>query len=124
LAYLPHAVRVLIAMGYKGTKYNNETPRTEQYKTYGALGDLMNRAAGAHYNALEMFPFFASAVLVARVQKVKPQVITPLCFKYIALRIVYTFLYIFGINKYIAALRTLSWATMIKVILEIFKNAL
>ena len=71
-----------------------------------------------------MFPAFAAAVLVARSQKVKPAVLTGLCARYLGLRVLYTLLYIFGVNKVIAAMRTFSWLAMVNVVAGIFKEAL
>lgn len=71
-----------------------------------------------------MFPAFAAGVLVAMRQKVKPAVLTGLCARYVGLRLLYTVLYIGGVNKVIAALRTFSWLAMVNVVFGIFKEAL
>lgn len=104
----------------KGLKYNNENPRSEEIEKYPLLGGLMVRARAAHLNSLEMFPAFAAAVIIARVQKVDPAVLVPLCMRYVALRFLYVILYIFGVNKIIALLRTLTWSALLSLVMKIF----
>ena len=103
----------------KGLNYNNEAPRTEDLSQYVFLPKMMQRAQAAHYNALEMFPYYAVSVLMARMQKVRPTVLIPLCGRYLVLRTVYTFLYILGVNKLVALMRTIVWATMFGLVSKI-----
>mmetsp|Transcript_11097 Transcript_11097/g.12702 ORF Transcript_11097/g.12702 Transcript_11097/m.12702 type:complete len:172 (+) Transcript_11097:123-638(+) len=124
LAYLPHFMKATFQVLYKKHRYNNETPREEKPEDYGSLGGVVARSKAAHHNALEMFPVFAIAVLTARIQKVKVPVLTKLCVQYLAYRLAYTFLYVFGINKLIAALRTGSWIMMVNTVMSIYGEAL
>eukprot|EP00924_Labyrinthula_sp_SR-Ha-C_P016134 snap_masked-scaffold_4-processed-gene-20.26-mRNA-1 protein AED:0.05 eAED:0.06 QI:0/-1/0/1/-1/1/1/0/165 len=109
LAYVPHFTKFFLMTVNKGAGYNNESPRTEDLQKYKKFPKLMSRLQACHYNNLEMFPFFAAAVLLGRVQKVNPMVLTSLAMKYLVLRVVYVFLYAFGVNPVLAAGRSVVW---------------
>lgn len=119
LAYVPHFLKFGLMLANKNVNYNNENPRSEDLSQYRFMPELMQRAKAAHLNSLEMFPFFAVSVLLARIQKVKPEVLTPLCAKYLLLRALYVLLYILGVNKVVALLRTLTWGSMLSLVTKI-----
>lgn len=103
----------------KGIRYNNENPREENVDKYKYFPEMIKRAKSAHLNALEAFPFFAASVLIARVQKVDVKELTQLCARYLALRGLYTFLYIFGVNKFVGVMRTLCWVSSLRLMMKI-----
>ena len=112
LAYVPHFIKFGILALNTGTEYPNEAPREAKLQEMKYLPGFMVRAKAAHINCLEMFPMYAAAVLIARVHKADPQELAKLCARYLALRVVYIFLYMFGVNKFVAAMRTMCWGTM------------
>mmetsp|Transcript_11548 Transcript_11548/g.15057 ORF Transcript_11548/g.15057 Transcript_11548/m.15057 type:complete len:172 (-) Transcript_11548:80-595(-) len=124
LAYIPHFFKATLMVLYKRHRYNNETPREEKSEEFGRLRGFISRSRAAHQNGLEMFPFFAIAVLTAKSQKVKAPELTKLCVQYLGIRLIYTLLYIFGINKLLAALRTGAWVAMVNTVFKIFAEAL
>lgn len=121
LCYVPHFVGATVKVLKRGPKYNNDTPRTEKAEDYPKI---VARAAGAHYNALEMFPFYAVALLLAKARKADAAQLTQLAVSHLKLRAIYMTLYIFGFNKLINAARTGAWAMLVKNILQIYGLAL
>ncbi|GBG31355.1 Nucleolar protein 14-like [Hondaea fermentalgiana] len=122
MCMIPHGLALAIKLGNKGLKYNNDTPRSEDYDKY-TLGKSIARCSGAHYNTLEMFPLFAGAVLVARSREVKPSVLFSQCVTYLRLRLLYIVLYCFGVNRIINAGRTLVWGKMLQHLFAICELA-
>jgi uncharacterized MAPEG superfamily protein len=104
IAGLMPAMTVAIAKG--GRKdFDNAEPRRWLEKQEGFRG----RADAAHRNHFEAFPFFAAGVLVAQMCDAPQHLIDTLAIVFIALRVIYTILYL--TNR--ASLRTVSWALSI-----------
>lgn len=82
--------------------YNNKDPRgwIAQQDSY-----RVRNAFGAHQNALEAFPAFAAAVLMAQFAQVDPQRVAWLAMAFIALRILHGVFYLAGSHL----LRSLTW---------------
>lgn len=110
LAFVPHFAAALVKVVHKRTAYNNEEPRCENPAEH-PFSHFLVRCNGAHLNGLEMQSLFAGAVLTARVSKVKPTVLLAACLRYLKLRAIYTALYLLGVNKVVAAGRTIVWTT-------------
>jgi uncharacterized MAPEG superfamily protein len=85
-AFLPYAT----VAAAKSGGVDNHAPR----ETLAALSGWRQRADWAHRNHFEAFPVFAAAVIVAELTHVAQSRIDLLAGSFVALRIVYTFLYI------------------------------
>lgn len=86
-------------------------------------GDLKGyglRAYGAHQNSLETFPFFASAVLSAIAAGADPVITRALSISYVASRALYVAVYLGGVNKAVAAIRTIVFMIGLFIVLAIF----
>ena len=82
-------------------KLDNHYPRRSETQLEG----LPLRAHGAHLNALENFPFFAVAVIVAATQGATPSTLNMLAATYVAARILHMAFYLADM----ATLRSLSY---------------
>ena len=87
------------AFGYQ--TFDNNNPRDSAFYTPG----IRTRALGAHLNGIEVFPFFATAVLLAEFRAAPQQWIDLLSVGFVAARLAYVFLYVADF----ATLRTLIW---------------
>jgi uncharacterized MAPEG superfamily protein len=87
------------AFGYQ--TFDNSNPRDPAFYTPG----IRARALGAHLNGIEVFPFFATAVLLAEFRAAPQQWIDLLSVGFVAVRLGYVFLYLANF----ATLRTLIW---------------
>lgn len=87
------------AFGYQ--TFDNNNPRDSAFYTPG----IRARALGAHLNGIEVFPFFATAVLLAEFRAAPQQWIDLLSVGFVAARLGYVFLYLADF----ATLRTLIW---------------
>jgi len=75
-----------------GVESDNRYPRED----YDNLPPRNRRAYAAHQNALETFPFFAVAVIVALTMGAPVSAVNVLAVLYIVLRIAHALLYIFN----------------------------
>ena len=82
--------------------YDNNAPRAFLSRLEGWRA----RAFWAHQNHFEAFPPFAAGVILAEMAHASQHLITTLAVAFIALRILYTFIYIGNV----AAVRTLVWS--------------
>ena len=87
------------AFGYQ--TFDNNNPRDSTFYTPG----IRARALGEHLNGIEVFPFFATAVLLAEFRAAPQQWIDLLSVGFVAARLGYVFLYLADL----ATLRTLIW---------------
>ncbi|MBN9584027.1 MAG: hypothetical protein BGN84_02010 [Afipia sp. 62-7] len=88
-ALIPYA---LAKYAKTGSGSDNRYPR-EDYET---LQPKQRRAYAAHQNALETFPIFAAAVIIAVTSGVSPGIVNGLAALYILLRIAHALLYVFN----------------------------
>lgn len=95
-----------------GSGCDNRHPR----ENFGTLEPHKRRAYAAHQNALETFPFFAVAVIVALTMGAPFYVVNLLAALYMALRIAHALLYIFDRP----AARSLAFAAAMAVNVAIF----
>jgi uncharacterized MAPEG superfamily protein len=110
-AFLPGATMGM-AKGAAGKKYDNARPRAWAENLEG----WMRRADWAQRNHFEAFPAFAAAVIVAELTQVPQARIDLLAGLFIAVRLVYTGLYL--ANQ--ASLRTLVWLVGAGIIIALF----
>ena len=47
LCYVPHFTKATLMVLNRGVQYNNETPRSEKFETYGRLSPMVTRAYAA-----------------------------------------------------------------------------
>ncbi|CAJ1446106.1 unnamed protein product, partial [Effrenium voratum] len=88
LAYVPHFMKFgVILSKQRVTEYNNQDPRSTDYAQFGPSEKLIRRLLACHQNALEGFPAFAFAVLMCKMQKVKPLEAFQLCLRYLIARV-------------------------------------
>jgi uncharacterized MAPEG superfamily protein len=106
--FLPYAAVVLAKSG----GVDNHAPRA----TFAALTGWRQRADWAHRNHFEAFAPFAAAVIVAELAHVAQAKIDIAAGAFIALRIVYTGLYIADL----ATLRTIAWSLGFICVLALF----
>jgi uncharacterized MAPEG superfamily protein len=92
--------------------FDNSEPRRWLEQQTG----LRRRADAAHRNHFEAFPFFAAAVLTAQQIGAAQNTINMLAATFIALRVVYTLLYL--ADK--PTLRSISWALGYAVVIALF----
>ena len=108
-ALLPYALGKYAKFGVPS---DNRYPRED----YDIFPPRNRRAYAAHQNALESFPFFAVAVVIALTMGAPVYAVNMLAVLYILLRIAHAALYIF--NKPLA--RSLVFATAMAVNVAIF----
>lgn len=97
-ALLPY-VTVAIAKSEPG--YDNRAPRDWSQRLEGTR----RRAYAAHLNHLEVFPVFATAVIVALIRDVAEPLLATLSVAYVVLRVAYVAAYAADYG----ALRSLVW---------------
>ena len=106
--FLPYAAVVLAKSG----GIDNHAPRA----SLAQLGGWRQRADWAHRNHFEAFAPFAAAVIVAELAHVPQARIDLAAGAFVALRIVYTLLYIADL----ATLRSIAWALGFLCVLALF----
>ncbi|MGL5168915.1 MAG: MAPEG family protein [Afipia sp.] len=114
-ALLPYALGKYAKLGVPS---DNRYPR-EDYENFPPRN---RRAYAAHQNALESFPFFAVAVVIALTMGAPVYTVNVLAVLYILLRIAHALLYIF--NKPTARSMTFAVAMAVNVaifVLPVFK---
>ena len=108
-ALLPYA---LVKYAKAGSGSDNRYPRED----YDILQPKQRRAYAAHQNALESFPFFAAAVIIAVTMDAPVFTVNVLATLYVLLRIAHALLYIF--NR--PALRSAAFSMAMAVNVVIF----
>lgn len=111
LIYLPKFLSV-IAIKIQFRDIDLKYPRDQQLQ----LSGWGKRAYAAHLNALENFPIFAIAVIIAHIQSVDQLMLAKLSIGYIALRLIYYIFYLVDLS----ILRTTAWAFQIAIIIYMF----
>lgn len=71
----------------------------------------VRRAHAAHLNLLEVFPFFAAAVILAKIMNVDPEVVEFYSAIHLVSRVIYVPLYIWIENDLLSSLRSAAWTT-------------
>lgn len=108
-ALLPYA---LAKYAKSGVRSDNRYPRED----YDNFPPRNRRAYAAHQNALESFPFFAAAVIIAVTMGASVSTVNMLAVLYILLRLAHALLYI--VNRPMA--RSLTFAAAMAVNVVIF----
>ncbi len=108
------ALMPFAAVGFakKSRNYDNNNPRDWILTREGA----QKRAYQAHLNCFEAFPFFAAAVIVAHLTHATQSLVDYLALAFIALRVLYIWLYIADR----ATLRSLVWVGGLAICIALF----
>jgi uncharacterized MAPEG superfamily protein len=75
---------------FSSRKYDNSKPRDPAFYEDA----LRSRALGAHQNGIEVFPFFAAAVLLAEFRGAPQNLINELAVLFVIVRVAYVLTYI------------------------------
>ncbi|KAF9528587.1 hypothetical protein CPB83DRAFT_303282 [Crepidotus variabilis] len=115
VSYYPTAVKgaIMTNLGI----YNNVVPRGNLPKLQAKpnpkvspeLAAKLARCEGAHYNGLENLPFFGLSILASNYVGLKPEVLNVAAGLYIALRVLYNYIYINNTKVSTSFVRTLVW---------------
>ena len=103
---------IVAAKWIGGRQFDNANPRDPDFYR----DPIRARALGAHQNGLEVFPFFAAAVLLAEFRIGPLRLIDELAVLFLIVRIAYVFTYI-G-NR--PTLRSILWALGFAINIAIF----
>ncbi|KAG9293820.1 hypothetical protein G9A89_019158 [Geosiphon pyriformis] len=109
LPYFPYLIKILTILNQTG-EWNHLSPRTnlekcERKMTKSAF-EMAKRCDAAHYNGLESFPIFATAVLVANWTGVPRKTLNKWSKIFIASRILYNLSYMTGVRNGVAYTRS------------------
>ena len=107
---LPIACAGLAKWGFQD--YNNREPRA----WLAAQEGWRARANAAQQNSFEIFPLFAASVIFAILAETEASIIAPICWFFVATRIIYIYFYL--TDK--ALLRTFVWILGLGAILKLF----
>ncbi|KAJ6000234.1 hypothetical protein N7481_000643 [Penicillium waksmanii] len=77
--------------------------------------DKLARARGAHLNAMEGLPMFAAAMLAGNLAKLPAKDLNYMALDYLAVRVLYTAVYMGGKSELGSYLRTGIWAWSISI---------
>ncbi len=115
LPYVPHVFKIMAVVNKNGGSmkaYDLRTPRISTAKAIdeSPAGKYISRCQAAHDNGFESFPFFAAAVVLARLTGVDKGTMDVAATLHIVSRILYNYLYITGESGIKARCRSLVWA--------------
>jgi uncharacterized MAPEG superfamily protein len=112
LLYLLTVAPVKALSAFSRPRFDNSNPRDPAFYTPG----IRSRALGAHLNGIEVFPFFAAAVLLAEFRAAPQAWIDALAVAFVAIRLVYVLLYLGNMPT----VRTIMWNLGFAVNVAIF----
>ena len=108
-AVLPYS---LVILAKTSKDFDNHAPREQLARAEG----YKKRANWAHLNALEAFPAFAAAVIIAQLQHVATSTVDTLALGFVAMRVLHAVFYL--LDK--AALRSTAWALGFLCVISLF----
>lgn len=112
LLYLLTIAPVKALSAFSGPRFDNANPRDPGFYTPG----IRARALGAHFNGIEVFPFFAAAVLLAEFRVAPQSLIDELATAFVVVRLFFVLAYI---GNY-STVRTLLWNLAFLINVAIF----
>jgi uncharacterized MAPEG superfamily protein len=129
LPFLPHLVKAVYANaklragGKKG--YDLKDPRRSVALASDDTpeGRFISRCQGAHQNAFEAFPFFAAAVLVAKINGVAKADLDSSATLFLIVRLLYTVVYMNNTSGKLAMLRSAVWFAGVGICVNLFVMA-
>jgi uncharacterized MAPEG superfamily protein len=101
-----------LRLSFKDGKYDNNNPRAWESKLTG----WQLRALAAHSNGFEALPLFTAAVIFAQMSHGDQGRIDMLAMTFVALRVVYTAVYLMNMGT----LRTLVWTAAVATNVALF----
>ena len=107
-------------------KFDNKNPRTYTRDTEGdqsidkATKAKIVRAEGAQQNGFENLGLFAAAVVIGNVAKLDNSTLNMLAFGYLASRVVFNGLYIYGTTDMLSNFRSMSFLAGVGIIWTFF----
>lgn len=131
-AVLPHMYAINVATNNRPLEWDNRAPRSSEHKAAvkTAIGDeaytKYERAEGAHANALEQLPLFASAIIVGNAAGLPRKGLLGLdtfVGAWFALRALHTVSYIAGSSRNSAWIKTGVWAASLGMVFTVFGQA-
>lgn len=130
LAYLPHWIRIFSYVrpalasgaGYDVRYTRESVAKATDYST--ATGRTIARLSGAHQNGLEAFAAFAAAVCLALATKKMPaDALDSAATVFLALRLLYVYLYATGVQAWKGPARSLVWVASAVVVVKIMLDS-
>ena len=112
VAVLLYLLTVAPVKAFGHRSFDNANPRDPAFYTPG----IRSRALGAHLNGIEVFPFFAVAVLLAEFRAAPQQLIDLFAVCFVLIRFAYVLAYLANL----ATVRTLLWNAGFVVNVAIF----
>ena len=109
-ALFPIATVGIAKAGHRG--YNNKRPRAWAQE----LSGYRQRASWASQNSFEIFPFFASAVIIANLTGVEAPTIDTLAVAFIATRVAYVVCYLADLHLW----RSVVWLAGFAICITLF----
>lgn len=131
-AVLPHMYAINVATKFQPLQWDNRAPRTSEHKAAikESIGEeaygRYERAEGAHANALEQLPLFASAIIVANAAGLPRKGwfgLDMFVGAWFAIRALHTVSYIAGSTKQTAWIKTGVWAASLGMVCTVFGKA-
>lgn len=107
-------------------KFDNKNPRTYTRETEGdqsidkATKAKIVRAEGAQQNGFENLGLFAAAVVIGNVAKLDNSTLNTLAFGYLASRVAFNGLYIYGTTDMLSNVRSMSFLVGVGIIWTFF----
>jgi len=132
LAVLPHMYAINVATNNRPLEWDNRAPRSSEHKAAvkQEIGEeayaRYERAEGAHANALEQLPLFASAIIVGNAAGLPRKGVFGLdtfVGAWFAVRVLHTVTYIAGSTKQAAWIKTGVWAASLGMVFTVFGQA-
>jgi len=117
LVFFPHAYAMNILTAADKTAYKNGNPRS--HSAHGVIQKTLSppqlaryeRAKAAHTNGHESFPLFATAIVVGSMAGVDEKIMSAFAIGSVAMRALYTALYINTEKEEKSVFRSLVWIT-------------
>ncbi|KAH7406174.1 hypothetical protein DE146DRAFT_650993 [Phaeosphaeria sp. MPI-PUGE-AT-0046c] len=129
LSLFPHGYAVALIKKANNNKWDNVNPRgakTNPSYEKSVPADCyarFERAEAAHKNSMENAPFFVGAVLAANMAGVGARTMNAATGVYIALRLLYTVLYINTTERKTSVLRSLTWGASVLTVMGLYVKA-
>ncbi|KAI1842967.1 hypothetical protein JX265_001681 [Neoarthrinium moseri] len=129
ISVVPHAYAMRLIKGATNGRWNNANPTGSAWKTEmqrSVPADVLaqfERAEAAHRNGFENLPLFAAAVLSGHVAGLDRGTLDTHAAAYLALRVLFTVLYINTSKLKTSYLRSLVWTAGVGICISLFVQA-
>jgi len=114
LAFIPHFFKAYLSrtkLKREGSEYDPRRPRVSQQAAAddSPTGQFLTRCIGCHQNGLEAFSFLSAAVALSIATGVPVDLRNKVATYFLATRVVYTWIYLTGEQKWKGWVRSLVW---------------